>query len=112
MGGKERIPDKEAARNAAMWKAEIEKGLQEVQELRERLKPVEFASPMWDQYQGAYGDVREDVAFLFCPEELIPETDKLRRLDQEKKSDYEIIFDNLCENLTHQLSRYDALYQD
>ena len=46
MGGKERIPDKEAARNAAMWKAEIEKGLQEVQELRERLKPVEFASPM------------------------------------------------------------------
>ena len=110
MNSKGQFPNEEAARNAAMWKAEIEKGLQEVQELRERLKPVEFASPMWDQYQGAYGDVREDVAFLFCPEELIPETDKLRRLDQEKKSDYEIIFDNLCENLTHQLSRYDALY--
>ncbi len=110
MGGKEQIPDKEAARNAAMWKAKIEEGLQEVQELRERLKPVEFASKKWEQYQGAYGDVREDVAFLFCPEELIPETDKLRRLDREEKSDYEIIFDNLCENLTHQLSRYDALY--
>ncbi len=100
----------EAKRQSDMWKAEIEKGLQEVQELRDRLKPVEFSSGLWEQYGGAYGDVREDVAFLFCPEELIPETRKLRRLDPEEKSDYEIIFDNLCENLTHQLSLYDGSY--
>ena len=110
MDNRKQAPDEEALRQAGIWKAEIEKGLQEVQELRERLKPVEFASGLWGQYGGAYGDVREDVAFLFCPEELIPETDRIRRLDTEKKSDYEIIFDNLCENLTHQLSLYDATY--
>ena len=93
-----------------MWKAEIEKGLQKVQELREKLKPVEFTSELWEKYTGAYGDVREDVAFLFCPEELVPDTDKLRRLDMEEKSNYEIIFDNLSQNLLHQLSLYDATY--
>ena len=73
-----------------MWKEEIEKGLQKVQELRERLKPVEFTSKLWEQYTGAYGDVREDVAFLFCPKELIPETEKIRRLDFEDKDSYEM----------------------
>ena len=97
-------------RQAELWKAEIEKGLQEVQNLREKLKPVEFPSWLWEQYTGAYGDVREDVAFLFCPEELIPKTMKLRRLDTEEKSDYEIIFDNLCENLMHQMSWYPGSY--
>lgn len=100
----------EARRQSDMWKAEIEKGLQEVQELRERLKPVEFASDLWDQYHGAYGDIREDVAFLFCPEDLMPRTGKLRRLDPEEKSDYEISFDNLCENLMHQGSLYEGTY--
>lgn len=100
----------EAAEQSAMWKAEIEKGLQEVQELRDRLKPVEFASALWEKYHGAYGDIREDVAFLFCPDNLVPEMGKFRRLDMEEKSDYEINFDNLCENLTHQLSLYDGTY--
>ncbi len=95
---------------AAMWKAEIEKRLQGVQKLRERLKPVEFTSELWGIYKGAYGDVREDVAFLFCPKEMIPDTEKIRRLDFEEKDSYEIIFDNLSENLTHQLSLYDASY--
>ncbi|MCI8605865.1 MAG: hypothetical protein HFG72_03190 [Hungatella sp.] len=93
-----------------MWKAEIEKGLNKVKELRMQLKPVEFTSKLWETYQGAYGDVREDVAFLFCPKELIPDTEKLRRLDDEEKDSYEIIFDNLSENLTHQLSLYHASY--
>lgn len=95
---------------SAMWKAEIEKGLEKVQTLREKLKPVEFASKLWETYRGAYGDVREDVAFLFCPKDLIPETEKIRRLDVEDKDSYEITFDNLSENLTHQLSLYDASY--
>lgn len=106
----EQARQEEAIRQSDLWKREIEKGLREVQELREKLKPVEFGSRAWEKYKGAYGDVREDVAFMFCPEELIPETEKLRRLDREEKSDYEIIFDNLCENLTHQLSLYDGTY--
>lgn len=110
MENRKQMPDEEALRQSDMWKAEIEKGLKEVQTLRERLRPVEFPSGLWEQYGGAYGDAREDVAFLFCPEELIPETEKLRRLDPSEKSDYEIIFDNLCENLTHQLSLYKASY--
>ncbi len=110
MADKEQMQREEAVRKSDMWKTKIEEGLQEVQELRERLHPVEFASGLWEQYGGAYGDVREDVAFLFCPEELIPEIEKIRRLDREEKSDYEIIFDNLCENLTHQLSWYEAGY--
>lgn len=101
------MTDKEMS---VMWKEEIEKGLQKVQELRERLKPVEFTSKLWERYRGAYGDVREDVAFLFCPKDLIPDTEKLRRLDFQEKDSYEIIFDNLSENLTHQLSFYDAAY--
>lgn len=109
-GGSGQDRQEEAVRQSDRWKAEIEKGLRQVQELRERLKPVEFGSKAWEKYKGAYGDAREDTAFLFCPEELIPETEKLRRLDREEKSDYEIIFDNLCENLTHQLSLYDGTY--
>ena len=41
-----------------MWKAEIEKGLNKVKELRMQLKPVEFTSKLWETYQGAYDDVR------------------------------------------------------
>ena len=52
---------------ATMWKEEIEKSLAEENELRERLRPVEFSSDLWNVFRGAYGDVREDVAFLFCP---------------------------------------------
>lgn len=93
-----------------MWVKEIEKGLKSVQELVFKLKPIKFTSPLWNQYRGAYGDVREDVAFLFCPSELMPDTEKIRRLDAEEKDNYEINFDNLSENLTHQLSLYDAAY--
>lgn len=95
---------------SSVWKQEIEKSLTEVQELRGRLKPVDFHSELWERYRGAYSDVREDVAFLFCPKELVPDTEKIRRLDREEKDAYEIIFDNLCENLTHQLSLYEAFY--
>ena len=103
-------PTEEALKQADLWKAEIEKGLQEVQTLREQLKPVPFPSGLWGEYTGAYGEVREDTAFLFCPEELVPEMTKMRRLDREEKSSYEITFDNLSESLTHQLSLYDGSY--
>ena len=93
-----------------MWKKAIEQTLSELQTLRERLQPVPFSSPLWELYHGAYGDTREDVAFLFCPKHLIPEMVKTRRLDFDEKDDYQINFDNLCENLSHQLSFYNATY--
>ena len=95
---------------ATMWKQEIEKSLAELSELREKLQPVDFSSDLWTIFRGAYGDIREDVAFLFCPKELLPEMVKIRRLDTEEKENEQILFDNLCENLTHQLSFYDATY--
>ncbi len=106
----ENLNEEEIRRMNPIWKAEIEKTLTELSDLREELQPVAFASELWETYRGAYGNVVEDVAFLFCREDLIPETEKIRRLDFKKKEDYEIIFDNLCENLTHQLSLYPAMY--
>lgn len=102
--------EEEIRRMGPIWKAEIEKSLTELSELRDELKPVAFSSEWWETYRGAYGDVVGDVAFLFCREDLIPETGKIRRLDFEEKGYYEIIFDNLIENLTHQLSLYPAMY--
>lgn len=93
-----------------MWKEAIEKSLTEVQELRERLHPVAFTSPLWGEYRGAYDDALEQVAFLFCPKELVPDMNKIIRLDIAEKDDYRINFDNLCENLSHQLSFYNATY--
>lgn len=95
---------------STMWKEEIEKSLAEIGELREELHPVDFSSNLWEQYRGAYGNVREDVAFLFCPKELLPEMEKIRRLDFEEKDNEQIVFDNLSENLSHQLSFYNATY--
>lgn len=102
--------DEDARKKAEIWKKAIQNSLCELPELLERLNPVPFTSTLWDTYHGAYGDVREDVAFLFCPKDLVPEMDKLRRLDFEEKDDEQINFDNLCENLSHQLSFYDATY--
>ena len=39
-----------------------------------------------------------------------PETFKLRRLDNALKTNYELAFDNLCENLWHQMSFYHATW--
>ena len=48
MGKREQAPSEEAFRQSEMWKAQIEKGLQEVQTLRDRLKPVPFDSGLWE----------------------------------------------------------------
>ena len=95
---------------STLWKTEIEKTLTQLQPLRDQLNPVPFSSPLWEEYRGAYGDVREDVAFLFCPKEILPEMEKIIRLDFEDKADDTINLDNLCENLSHQMSFYDATY--
>ena len=67
-------------------------------------------SPLWEVYRGAYGNVREEVAILAGPEKDAPEVGRLRRLDTAEKSDFQVAFDNLCENLSHQMTFYEALY--
>lgn len=70
----------------------------------------EFDSILWENYRGAYGDVREYLVILMGEREDAPETFKLRRLDKGPKTNYELAFDNLCENLWHQMSFYPATW--
>ena len=70
----------------------------------------EFDSTLWETYRGAYGNVREYLVILTGEREDAPETFKLRRLDNTLKTNYELAFDNLCENLWHQMSFYPATW--
>ena len=67
-------------------------------------------SPLWEVYRGAYGNVSEYIAILMGKREEAPETFKLRRLEKAVKTNYEIAFDNLFENLYHQMSFYRATW--
>lgn len=70
----------------------------------------ELDSILWDTYRGAYGDVSEYLTILMGEREDACETFKLRRLDNAPKTNYELAFDNLCENLWHQMSFYPATW--
>lgn len=67
-------------------------------------------SSLWETYWGAYGDVREYLVILTGKWEDAPETFKLRRLENVPKTNAELAFDNLCENLWHQMSFYPATW--
>lgn len=67
-------------------------------------------SPLWETYRGAYGNVSEYLAILTAKREEAPETFRLRRLERAVKTNYEIVFDNLFENLYHQMSFYQATW--
>ena len=71
---------------------------------------TDLASPLWDAYGGAYGNVAEYVSILMGDRESAPETFKLRRLENIPKTRYETAFDNLTENLWHQMSFYPATW--
>lgn len=70
----------------------------------------EFDSFLWDSYKGAYGNVKEYLIILMGERDEAPKTFKLRRLDKTLKTNYEMAFDNLCENLWHQMSFYPATW--
>lgn len=72
------------------------------------MKFIPLDSALWEQYPGAYGSVSGEIAFLMG-ESTAPQV-KLRRLDPEEKDQERVAFDNLCENLSHQMSFYPALY--
>lgn len=70
----------------------------------------ELDSPLWESCRGTYGNVSEYLAILTGERKAAPETFKLRRLEKIPKTNYEIAFDNLCENLWHQMSFYPATW--
>ena len=73
------------------------------------MRLLSLQSDLWDQYPGAYGSVRQEVAVLMGEAPLTPQN-PLRRLDPEERDAERTAFDNLCENLSHQMSFYRALY--
>ena len=74
------------------------------------IKLTPYDSKLWDTYRGAYGNVCEIVQIIMGDLAPSPNPLKLRRLDPEDKDNYRIVCDNLFENLTHQLSFYQATY--
>ena len=74
------------------------------------IKLTPYDSKLWDTFRGAYGNVCKMVQVVMGDLEPSPTPLKLRRLDPEDKDNYRIVFDNLFENLTHQLSFYKATY--
>lgn len=76
---------------------------------KDELVLVPLDSELWEIYRGAYGNVSREVAILMGEPILEPQK-KLRRLDMEEKEDYRIAFDNLSENLMHQMSFYEAAW--
>ncbi|MCI9337519.1 MAG: hypothetical protein HFH93_08270 [Lachnospiraceae bacterium] len=70
----------------------------------------DFNSPLWEIYRGAYGNIEDYLVILIGERDKAPETFKLRRLENIPKTNYELAFDNLCENLWHQMSFYPATW--
>ena len=70
----------------------------------------DFNSPLWESYRGAYGNIEDYLVILMGERDKAPETFKLRRLESIPKTNYELAFDNLCENLWHQMSFYPATW--
>lgn len=73
------------------------------------MKCESFDSVLWESYPGAYGNLRDDVKMLMGELPMAPQT-RLRRMETEEKTDEQILFDNICENLSHQMSFYRATY--
>lgn len=61
-------------------------------------------SPLFEVYRGAYGNIADYLVILMGERKDAQETFRLRRLERTEKTNYEIAFDNLCENLWHQMS--------
>ncbi|MCX4326741.1 MAG: hypothetical protein OSJ45_05530 [Lachnospiraceae bacterium] len=71
---------------------------------------ADFNSELWEQLRGAYGNIQEDIAPLMVDNPEVPEDEKTLNPYMSYKSDYMIAFDNVCNQLWHQMSFYDASY--
>ena len=63
---------------------------------------IDFHSHLWETYRGAYGNVKDDIVILTNKKQLFYKKNEC--------SEYHIAFDNLFENLSHQMSFYNATY--
>ena len=63
---------------------------------------IDFHSHLWETYTGAYGNVKDDIVILTNEKQLFYKKNEC--------SEYHIAFDNLFENLSHQMSFYNATY--
>lgn len=63
---------------------------------------IDFHSHLWEIYRGAYGNVKDDIMILTNEKQLF--------YKKNEHSEYYIAFDNLFENLSHQMSFYNATY--
>lgn len=70
---------------------------------------VDYDSPLWAEYQGAYGNVVDNIRMLMGDQDIVPQQ-RINRLAHDLKSDRDVILENLFENLWHQMSFYDATY--
>lgn len=61
---------------------------------------ADLSSNLWEIYMGAYGSILDEITILAKD---IPHT-------EEENKQFETAFDNLCENLWHQMSFYNASY--
>ena len=76
------------------------------------LKLVDFDSNLWEEYRGAFGNVKQEIELLWRLDPILAEKERQWYVDMYKEpvSELRVAFDNLCEQLSHQLSFYSALY--
>ena len=72
------------------------------------LLPLE--EELWEKFSGAYGNICEEITLLLGNPEDVPPQEKIRWMDEEEKDNYTILFENVCDELWHQLSFYEATY--
>lgn len=70
---------------------------------------VGFDSELWESLTGEYGNVKEYVEILMGKKEPKP-FKKLNLFKQNEEDNYNIAFDNLCENLWHRMKFHSAIY--
>lgn len=72
------------------------------------LLPLE--EELWEKFSGAYGNICEEMKLLLGNPEDVPPQEKIRWMDEEEKDNYTILFENVCDELWHQMSFYEATY--
>lgn len=72
------------------------------------MKLLSLDSDLWERYTGAYGSVREDVALLMGEAPFAPQASPRRPAPEQDAE--RAAFENLCENLSHQMSFHPAIY--
>lgn len=71
---------------------------------------LESAYSFTDEFRENYGDIKEYVCILHEEREDIEMPVRIRRMERTQRSAYQIVFENVCENMSHQLTFYPISY--